>query len=101
MDKCIKEHIARDISEMMAWFIFGGSIIAIGFLIDEVDDTIYPPIAVIAMAYVGAGDFIMALKEVHPKLSNQIKNGKIDIDWGFKYLYWSCWWPLYVKNKRD
>lgn len=46
--------------------------------------------------YFGVGEIVcMARKSVPTPLPE-----RVDLVWGFRYLYWRLWWPIYLCRKH-
>ena len=93
-----KSTIAQDLSEVLASISFNAALIAVGYLIDEPDKTIFPPLATVLVLHMFIGGMIMYSKDIYPLRSKMLLSGKIDMEWGFRYLYWSLWWPNYLNK---
>lgn len=87
------------VSEMIALAIINSVILFIGFyLIPDVDETIYPYVASTLIAQATIGIIVIEYKRVLPTLSRRLIGGNIDIAWGFKYFWWTLWWPMFLKT---
>ncbi len=83
---------------LSAWALLSTAVIICGYSIDDVDNTPYPWVCCLLAVSVGIGDLIALSKSIYPKLTRRMLRGKVDVNWGFKYLYWTLWWPLYLKK---
>jgi hypothetical protein len=92
------EKSAQFTSKFMVWIAFCILLIELGFMQENVDDTAYPTAASFLLVYLSLGDVLMMYKSIAPAQSKKILTGKVDVFWGLKYLYWSCWWPIYFKK---
>ncbi|MEQ1526138.1 MAG: hypothetical protein ABL911_05265 [Gallionella sp.] len=43
------------------------------------------------------GNVVMLAIGVFPASSQKILAGRVDVEWGLRNLYWTCWWPWYLK----
>ena len=94
----INEKSAQFTSKILVWVAFCVTLIYVMYMIKNVDETPYPYIASILLAYLGVGDLIMMSKAIFPRSSRKMLKGNFDLHWGIKHLYWSFWWPLYLKS---
>ena len=67
-------------------------------LLETPDESVFTWVVGIAIIWTMAGDLIVQHKQAHPPYSTRVYNGKLDINWGFKYLYWAFWWPKLVSK---
>ncbi|NOT81550.1 MAG: hypothetical protein HOP01_02320 [Gallionella sp.] len=47
--------------------------------------------------YLTVGNVVMLAIGVFPASSQKILAGRVDVEWGLRNLYWTCWWPWYLK----
>lgn len=86
-----------NISEMIAIAIIISVFLFIGFyLIPDVDQTSYPYVISAILAQATIGVVVIEGKRVLPPLSKRLMAGDIDVAWGFKYLWWTLWWPVFI-----
>jgi len=90
------ERTAKFVSNITIWLIMSIGLILIEFLIEDVNQTLYPCLASLLLIYLAIGDFVMQHKGINPLPSTAIRQSKLDSKWALKHLYWSCWWPMYL-----
>ena len=84
-------------SKLTVWIAFCVCLIEWGFWIENVEETSYFPIVCFLLIYLTVGDVVMLAIGVLPAPSQKIIAGKVDVKWGLRNLYWTCWWPFYLK----
>lgn len=95
----MQEEIVKIISATIIYIAFFTMAIVIGYSIEDVDSTMYPPLAIALVIYVGIGDLALTIFNCDVPSSERIGLRKIDLLWGIRHYYWAMWWPRYIKNK--
>jgi hypothetical protein len=91
--------MAKSISEILSWIIFSLLLVLTGMNFVAVNyQSIYSNIFSIVLIYLAIGSFVMRHRQVSPPSSKKLTEGKLDLEWGFNHLYWSFWWPAYLKK---
>lgn len=77
----------------------GIALILSGFMIENVNETLYPWATSLLLIYMMFGYFVLKRKGIKPKLSRAIQAGEVDELWALKFWYWACWWPAFLRGK--
>jgi hypothetical protein len=87
-------------SEMLVQLLCFAVFCYIGYVwIPDVDDTLYPKIGTAVSIYLFIGSQLLYSRGIYPPASAKIRAGKMDLRWGWRVLYWQCWWPMYWRKK--
>lgn len=89
----------EDWSDLLASGIAGLLLLVFGFLIPDVDSTWYPSIASMLVIQAAIGSVVLHSRKIEPPATKVLTRGNIDIFWGFKYLWWTLWWPMFLGKK--
>lgn len=88
------------VSNWIALLIVCGVMLFIGFyLIPDVNETIYPYVGSLFLVQATIGIIVIERKQISPPLSQKLLDGGIDVVWGFKYFWWTLWWPMFLGRK--
>jgi len=94
-----QEMAAKSMSEILSWILFCVLLSFLSYFFVMVDyQGIYSGIFTVVLIYLAVGSVIMRHKRISPPATKKIAAGKPDIEWGFVHLYWSAWWPIYLKR---
>lgn len=89
-------NFAARTSSTIASAILYAILVSAAIFIETPEESIFPWLAAFMIIWIMVGDLLVQHKKAHPPYSERIFNNKIDIDWGFKYLYWAAWWPRII-----
>ena len=84
-------------SQGLAAFILSGVPFLIGLnFLEDMDHSLFPHIFAVLTIYIIIGQFVCFAKELEPECSDKIKEGRIDVWWGFYCYYFFLFWPSYL-----
>ncbi len=95
----IKTAISQIVSPLLAYIPFLVLLIMIGYSIEDVDATMYPPVATALILYIGVGELVLIGKGIDAPFSRRMLEGRLDLAWGIKHYYWVLWWPRFIGKR--
>ncbi|MEQ1525994.1 MAG: hypothetical protein ABL911_04525 [Gallionella sp.] len=91
------EKSAQFHSKLTVWIAFCLCLLEWGFWIENVEESSYSSVVCFLIIYLTVGNVVMLAIGVFPASSQKILAGRVDVKWGLRNLYWTCWWPWYLK----
>jgi len=88
-------HAARTSSTIATILLYAMLVTAIS-LLEAPEESIWIWVAGGVILWTMAGDLYIQHKGIYPPYTARIYKNKLDINWGFGYLYWAVWWPRFI-----